>query len=130
MLKIKELINKLLKCAYTTGSSGNWTWRKYADGTYDAWFNNGGGGSTGSLTAFGNGAGGYSPTFTHTLPTEIGSTDITWFRGSCYQSSYLMDIWAVSKTANSVTNRYVRYGATAAASGVSFMLEVHGTWSQ
>lgn len=37
MLDIKKLFTKILKCCYTTGTSNSWTYKKYADGTYEAW---------------------------------------------------------------------------------------------
>lgn len=38
MLKIKALIEQILNCCYTTVTSGDWTARKYADGTFDAYY--------------------------------------------------------------------------------------------
>ena len=37
MLDIKKLLTKVLNCCYTQGTSGNWTYRKYADGTAECW---------------------------------------------------------------------------------------------
>ena len=37
MIDLKKLLEKILSCMYTTGTSGNWHWRKYVDGTFDAW---------------------------------------------------------------------------------------------
>lgn len=35
MISFKKILRKILSCCYTTGSSGNWTWKKYADGTFE-----------------------------------------------------------------------------------------------
>ena len=34
---IMKFVAKVLKCMYKTGTDNGWTYRKYADGTYDAW---------------------------------------------------------------------------------------------
>ena len=35
MISFKKILRKILGCCYTTGSSGDWTWKKYADGTFE-----------------------------------------------------------------------------------------------
>ena len=37
MLNLKALLAKILRCVYTTGTDNGWTYKKYADGTYEAW---------------------------------------------------------------------------------------------
>ena len=37
MLDLKALLTKLLGCAYITGTSGVWTYKKYGDGTAECW---------------------------------------------------------------------------------------------
>lgn len=37
MLNVKKLIKKILGCCYVTGSSGDWAWKKYTDGTFELW---------------------------------------------------------------------------------------------
>ena len=37
MLNVKALLTKILSCVYTTGTDGAWSYRKYADGTFEAW---------------------------------------------------------------------------------------------
>ena len=37
MLDLKALLAKILRCVYTTGTDNGWTYKKYADGTYEAW---------------------------------------------------------------------------------------------
>ena len=37
MLDIKKLFAKAIGCCYTTGASGNWKWKKYADGSAEMW---------------------------------------------------------------------------------------------
>lgn len=37
MLNIKKLLAKMLGCCYSTGTNNSWTYKKYADGTYEAW---------------------------------------------------------------------------------------------
>ena len=35
MISVKKLLKKILGCCYVTGSSGDWKWKKYADGTFE-----------------------------------------------------------------------------------------------
>lgn len=37
MLNLKALLAKLTKNAFESGVTGNWSYRKYADGTFEAW---------------------------------------------------------------------------------------------
>lgn len=37
MLNIKKMLTKIAKCCYTTGTDNGWIYRKYADGTFEAW---------------------------------------------------------------------------------------------
>lgn len=37
MLDLKALLTKILKCLYTSGTDNGWTYKKYMDGTYEAW---------------------------------------------------------------------------------------------
>lgn len=37
MLNVKALLTKILSCVYTTGTDGAWSYRKYPDGTFEAW---------------------------------------------------------------------------------------------
>lgn len=36
MLDLKALLLKMLGCSYTSGTSNNWWYKKYADGTFEA----------------------------------------------------------------------------------------------
>ena len=36
-LDVKKLLNKMLACCYTYGTSGTWQYKKYADGTLVCW---------------------------------------------------------------------------------------------
>lgn len=35
MLDVKKLLTKILGCLYIYGTDGYWTWKKYADGTFE-----------------------------------------------------------------------------------------------
>ena len=37
MLGVKELLIEILGCCYSYGTSGNWTYKKYANGTVELW---------------------------------------------------------------------------------------------
>lgn len=37
MLNGKKLLTKILACCSVSGTEGNWRYRKYADGTFEAW---------------------------------------------------------------------------------------------
>lgn len=38
MLDVKALFSKILGCCYIKGTSGNWTYKKYLDGTLECWY--------------------------------------------------------------------------------------------
>lgn len=62
-----------------TGTSGGWSWRKYADGTYEAWC------KTTLTYAITTASGGmyFSGGHSITIPSEIGNTGIDFVSLTC-----------------------------------------------
>jgi hypothetical protein len=75
MLDVKALLAKILGCCYIKGTSGDWTYKKYADKTFEAWYN-------GTATLSNDGAvSTYNPTwyrshYAVTVPSAIGTLTI------------------------------------------------------
>ena len=127
MLNIKKLLKNILRCCYVTGSSGNWTWKKYADGTYKAILCQDNG-STGTMTALAN-VGAYSAKVSFSLPNIIGSNAIKDISAVAIPASdVFMDIVATNCTQNSFDIRYLRFGSTASLSNIKLTISVEGTW--
>ena len=64
MLDIKALFTKVLNCCYIKGTSGNWTYKKYGDGTIEAWYRTG----NITITADNSWWGWYYHNYTSTIP--------------------------------------------------------------
>ena len=39
MLNLKHILRYILRCCFMQGTSGNWTYRKWPDGTAECWMN-------------------------------------------------------------------------------------------
>ena len=37
MIDVKKLLAKILSCSYTDGTDNSWTYKRYTNGTYEAW---------------------------------------------------------------------------------------------
>lgn len=106
---------------YTYGTSGIWTYRKYNDGTYHAWYE--GGVNLGTGTAFGTGGLFYHSSLSSLDPPSF-SVSVTSMSGSVngavlgafvgYNTAEYKTYW-LNATSGSVTNYLVR-------------LDMYGTW--
>lgn len=103
MLDLKALLSKILGCCYTKGTSGNWTYKKYLDGTLETWYQ----GATGNYTvgtARGNlYAGGW---MTYTFPVAFNGVPV------------------VTASANLTTDAYVVLAQTRSPSSTSVMVRI------
>ena len=122
MISIKNLLNKILQCCYTTGSSGGWTWRKYADGTIDMWRT-----YSGNLTDYANGGGWYfyQANFSFPSNTVIG-TDYAVHPVWKVGTSISVAAWCAKGSGSFTT-----YGARIGGGGTNACIidmYVHGRW--
>lgn len=129
MLSWKTIIRHLLHGSYTTGSSGSWRWKRYADGTFDAWCTRSGNysftsGSTNGLY--------FSGIDNNTMPAAIGAKTVTGVTyGVVTPTDYIIvpiPSWNVSGTSWNFRMRIGRVGASAAAQ-VQYTYRVTGTWT-
>ena len=116
MLDLKKLLTKLIACSYASGTDGIWTYRKYADHTYHAWYVNAVNFKAGSAWL-----GGYYHQTTSALNPPSFSTGVSTLTGQANSpqiciycghaadySTYWLD--AVSGTRNDVPVRLDMYG--------------------
>lgn len=127
MLNIKKMLRKIARCCYTTGVDGVWSWKKYADGTFEAWRVSDTS-STGSMTQLGS-TGIYYSTVSKVDFPAIGITSIK----SCEwtiapQDNFIMSCFINRLTASSVYMGYLRFGSGVAASNMNTRCHITGTW--
>lgn len=84
MLDLKALLSKILGCCYIKGTSGNWTYKKYLDGTLEQWYI----GNPGAYT--------------------VGTA-----RGNWYSGGNLTFTYPISFTSSPVVNASLSIGTTA-----------------
>lgn len=125
MIDLYTLLAKLCRCAYTSDSSGGWSWRKYGDGTFDAYYKGTVNVHTSTVSA---GYGGYrTPSLVNVaIPTELQGWTFNVIQVAKNQAS---SAW---------TNDYYRNGNNIggfwhsgenANTTVTISLYCHGTWS-
>ena len=121
MISTKKLFKKILGCCYSTGSSGAWTYRKYADGTIDMWAI-----VTDTLTDYSQSGGLYFYSKSVSLPTNL-----------LYDANYvLMSTWRAASTitfaswASKSTSSFISYGACLGGGQKDCVIEfyLHGRW--
>ena len=125
MLDLKALLSKILGCCYTKGTSGNWTYRKYLDGTLECWYHGGTGAYTvgtarGSLYSGGN--------MTYTYPVAFAELPSVTCGVTLSTDSYV--VWAQEKgyTKTDITIRIVSSGSIAQNSGYTVHIHAIGKW--
>lgn len=123
MLSTKKLIYKILQCSHVVeqGTSGNWTWHKWSDGTAEAWFKYTEPTAT-AFTASGNFyyrgiAGLYFPSGLFTTTPIVQATIQMGNVGSC-------EIQSINSTTCSITV----LSAVSTARAVTVNLYVVGRW--
>lgn len=110
-----------------TGTSGNWTYKKYSDNTFDAWF-------SGSLTFTDDGQlSSYNPTWyrSHvsvTVPSAIGTVSVITYNFSL-SSAATFTMMGYSSASGSTLTQYVVRGGGSLTSATVATCYVHGTWS-
>ena len=100
MLDIKKLLTKMLGCCYTLGTDGYWTWKKYADGTFEMWRHYGGIPTTGThYTAINNFYGYYVSSFS--FPALCRPTNANYFVKTSWWigNGFALDATGYGKTA-------------------------------
>ena len=118
MLNVKKLLTKVLKGVYASGADGIWTYRKYADGTYHAWWI--GGINLLSGTAL---AGGYF----HKSGSELSPPSFSNSVTSLYGAANGAQLYAyIGHSATFET--YWWNGVSAGANNVLVRLDMYGTW--
>ena len=112
------------KACIESGASGGWTWRKYADGTYEAWCKT-------TLTYGVNapsssGQWGFSGGHTLTVPAAIGNTGITYASFFCPTSEGIIG------KLNTVSGNDIGFGLVSPIARASAAREhefyIKGTW--
>lgn len=128
LIDIKKLLEKILNCMYTTGSSNSWTWRKYADGTFDAWVYSSGAPSGGTHYYTNSPFYGYKVDGIY-FPSEMQPIDtnyqvyVRWQVGQGFVCS--------SHTVSTKTLTYFTVytlGTASSQSTVNFHAHIHGRW--
>lgn len=124
---INEL-NQAKKGIVERGTSNNWEYIKYSDGTFEASrFSTSG--ATGALTQIGSSGIYYSAQAEITLPS-IGISQVRAINIGCAPSSnFFMDMVVNRLTATSFYVFYLRYGSNVAVSDITWWAKIEGKWS-
>ena len=125
MLDLKALFSKILGCCYIRGTSGNWTYKKYLDGTLECWYYGNPGAYTVG-TARGNWYSGGNLTFTYpvafsSVPTITGAVAVGT---SAYVVLWQFNGWNLS----SCQGRIVAGSSIAQNSNYYIFIHAIGTW--
>lgn len=128
MLNLKKILTKILNCSYTTGSSGNWKWKKYKDGTFVATYKEINF-ATGTLTQLGSSGVYYSAIKTVNAPA-IGITGIDSVQMTVSPHSNDTAIVAApyGTTNASTYMRFLRFGGSGSIN-IDFFYELRGNWA-
>jgi len=111
------------------GSSGNWSWRKWSSGHFEAWLS-ADTGSTGTLTQLGSTGIYYSAASEVIFPSAIGITAVKGVSASVMPpQNYVMSYFLTRLTTSHVYFSYLRYGSSTAVSNISYRLHITGTWA-
>ena len=110
------------------GASSPWVWKKYHNGTFEAWRVSDVG-STGTLTQIGSSGTYYNTPVEVPFPsigiTEIYSCEVT----VAPESNYLMGSFINRLTNTSVYVGYFRWGSSAAVNNIHWRVHITGTWA-
>lgn len=118
MLDLKKLLTKMLACSYASGTDGIWTYRKYGDHTYHAWYV--GNINVNAGTALG---GGYFHSSTSALTPPSFSSSVTSMSGSANGGN----LYAYMGHASDFVS-YWWNGVSASATTIPVRLDMYGTW--
>lgn len=125
-------VAEALGVSYVVESGGNnyWKWKKYSDGTFQAWrFSSEG--STGSLTQIGSSGIYNSSPAQVTFPTDlIGITSITSCVVECAPSANYFLLMGYNRlTTTGCYAYYLRLGSNTSVSGIHWGVTLSGTWA-
>lgn len=111
------------------GSSGGWTWIKWASGRFEAILHSSAG-STGTMTQLGSSGIYYSAVSAVTFPTDIGIASIDYCSAVCSPpSNFFMMMITNRISTTSVYIGYLRFGSGSAVTGVDYSVKIEGTWA-
>lgn len=122
MLDIKKLLTKIMKSLYITVTSGNWTYRKYLDGTFEGWYS-----TTGTMT-IGSGVGSlYQSGTTSIIALPITLSSISFANVTLYNTTY--GVWAYLLNTSTTNISYRAFSAISRSSATYHIKAyVKGTW--
>lgn len=124
MLDLKALLSKILGCCYIKGTSGNWTYKKYLDGTLECWYY----GNTGAYicgTARGNMyAGGW---LTYTFPITFTHLDCVFGSATLTTDAYTV-LAQLSQPLNDSVKLRITSGSSIAQNNYRVHVYANGTW--
>ena len=110
-------------------TSGGWTWRKWANGRFEATLHSSAG-STGTMTQLGSSGIYYSAVSAVTFPTAIGIASIDYCSAVCSPpSNFFMMMITNRISTSSVYIGYIRFGSGSAVTGVDYSVKIEGTWA-
>ena len=122
MLNIKKLLTKILGCCYTQTASGNWVYRKYADGRFEGWYK-----STATLT-IGTAIGSlYQTASNSSISFPITLTELTYADVKGNTSSYGVWSYLITTSTSFVSYRLCSASSRASAS-YNIAAYISGTW--
>lgn len=130
MSRLYQILRKIGEHSVVeTGSSGNWSWKKYADGTFDATMKSTEG-STGTLTQLGSSGIYYTQAALISFPADIGIQSITRCLPFVMPSeNYLMSQFLNRLSNTGVYMGYIRYGSATAVTGITYGIVISGTYA-
>ena len=125
MLDIKKLLKNLLNNSYKTESGGIWTWRKYADGTFDMWGK--WDGSLSSYATWNSNFNGYYKAFTFATGMAPIDSDYQVFASWQIGNGY---VFQGNPMYNKSTSGFSAYAMSNVSGSQSCVvnLYVHGRW--
>lgn len=131
---IKDACDNADSCGYESGTESGWTWKRYSDGTFDAWYK--GTVACNGMTVFGSGTGLYAAEkfldLSNIFDFSISDATVSMTTKNTAGSGFVT-IWRAFYTTTSLISSSVisfRVVGTAANAGnVTYDLHIHGTWS-
>ena len=110
-------------------TSDGWTWRKWANGRFEAILHSSAG-STGTMTQLGTSGIYYSAVSAVTFPSAIGITAVDYVSAVCSPpSNFFMMMITNRLSTSSVYIGYIRFGSGSAVTGVDYSVKIEGTWA-
>lgn len=125
MLDLKALLTKVLGCCYIKGTSGNWTYKKYLDGTLECWYK----GVTGTYTVGTQRGTMYSGGWiTYSFPVAFNGVPVVTASANLTTDAYVVLAQTRSPNADNVMVR-ITAGSSIAANP-NYLIAIHaiGTW--